>query len=72
MLARLEEFDAAFKAAQEEKSSWVVEGIARLHGLIRQLEAKRLPQVRPCPSQKHPPKHCLGGGVVLNPLFSPF
>ncbi|XP_030366699.1 E3 ubiquitin-protein ligase TRIM7-like [Strigops habroptila] len=44
VLARLEEFDAAFKAAQEEKSSWVVEGIARLHGLIRQLEAKRLPQ----------------------------
>lgn len=46
-LARLAELDAAFEAAQEEKSSRVAEGIARLHGLIGQLEAKRLPQVRP-------------------------
>ncbi|XP_062491393.1 uncharacterized protein LOC134172342 [Pezoporus occidentalis] len=43
-LARLAELDAAFEAAQEEKSSRVAEGITQLHVLIGQLEAKRLPQ----------------------------
>ncbi|XP_074990807.1 E3 ubiquitin-protein ligase TRIM7-like isoform X2 [Calonectris borealis] len=44
VLGRLAELDAAFEAAQAEKSLRVAEGIARLHGLIGQLEAKRLPQ----------------------------
>lgn len=46
MLQRLAELDAAFEAAQVEKASRVAEEIARLHGLIGQLEAGRLPQVR--------------------------
>ncbi|XP_074666601.1 pyrin-like isoform X2 [Strix aluco] len=44
VLGRLAELDAAFEAAQEEKSLRVAEGIARLQGLIGQLEAKRSPQ----------------------------
>ncbi|XP_061216418.1 E3 ubiquitin-protein ligase TRIM15-like [Neopsephotus bourkii] len=71
-LARLAELDAAFEAAQEEKSSRVAEGIARLHVLIGQLEAKRLPQdigsilnryVAPsphlCDPVEHPAPSCL-------------
>uniref|UniRef100_A0A8C3BNV5 B30.2/SPRY domain-containing protein n=1 Tax=Cairina moschata TaxID=8855 RepID=A0A8C3BNV5_CAIMO len=46
VLQRLAELDAAFEAAQAEKASRVAEEIARLHGLIGQLEAGRLPQVR--------------------------
>lgn len=46
VLQRLAELDAAFEAAQVEKASRVAEEIARLHGLIGQLEAGRLPQVR--------------------------
>ncbi|XP_029862155.1 E3 ubiquitin-protein ligase TRIM7-like [Aquila chrysaetos chrysaetos] len=44
VLGRLAELDAAFEAAQAEKSLQVAEGITRLHGLIGQLEAKRTPQ----------------------------
>ncbi|XP_042658253.1 E3 ubiquitin-protein ligase TRIM11-like isoform X2 [Tyto alba] len=44
VLGRLAELDAAFEAAHEDKSERVAEGIARLHGLIGQLEAKRSPQ----------------------------
>ncbi|KAM9168474.1 uncharacterized protein V3H86_013714, partial [Mergus octosetaceus] len=44
VLQRLAELDAAFEAAQAEKASRVAEEIARLHGLIGQLEAGRLPQ----------------------------
>ncbi|KAM6188504.1 zinc finger protein RFP-like isoform 2-T2 [Sarcoramphus papa] len=44
VLGRLAELDAAFEATQAEKSLRVAEGIARLHGLIRQLEAKHPPQ----------------------------
>ncbi|XP_050572061.1 tripartite motif-containing protein 15-like isoform X3 [Cygnus atratus] len=44
VLQRLAELDAAFEAAQAEKASRVAEEIGRLHGLIGQLEAGRLPQ----------------------------
>ncbi|XP_076216739.1 E3 ubiquitin-protein ligase TRIM7-like [Aptenodytes patagonicus] len=44
VLGRLAELDATFETAQAEKSLRVAEGIARLQGLIGQLEAKRLPQ----------------------------
>ncbi|XP_050770781.1 E3 ubiquitin-protein ligase TRIM7-like isoform X1 [Gymnogyps californianus] len=44
VLGRLAELDAAFEATQAEKSLRVAEGIARLHGLIGQLEAKHPPQ----------------------------
>nr|XP_047912215.1 E3 ubiquitin-protein ligase TRIM11-like isoform X2 [Anser cygnoides] len=44
VLRRLAELDAAFEAAQAEKASRLAEEIARLHGLIGQLEAGRLPQ----------------------------
>ncbi|XP_049649007.1 E3 ubiquitin-protein ligase TRIM7-like [Accipiter gentilis] len=44
VLGRLAELDAAFEAAQAEKSLRVAEGITRLHGLIGQLEVKRTPQ----------------------------
>ncbi|KAM6228698.1 uncharacterized protein M6G45_016228 isoform 1-T1 [Spheniscus humboldti] len=44
VLGRLAELDAAFETAQAEKSLRVAEGIAGLHGLIGQLEAKPLPQ----------------------------
>ncbi|XP_071588879.1 E3 ubiquitin-protein ligase TRIM7-like isoform X2 [Heliangelus exortis] len=40
VLGKLRDLDAAFEAAQEEKSWRVAEGIRRLQGLIRQLEAK--------------------------------
>ncbi|KAM6106991.1 E3 ubiquitin-protein ligase TRIM7-like isoform 2-T4 [Phoenicopterus ruber ruber] len=43
-LGRLAELDAAFEAAQAEKSLRLDEGITQLHGLIGQLEAKRPPQ----------------------------
>ncbi|KAM6228699.1 uncharacterized protein M6G45_016228 isoform 2-T2 [Spheniscus humboldti] len=45
VLGRLAELDAAFETAQAEKSLRVAEGIAGLHGLIGQLEAKPLPQL---------------------------
>lgn len=44
VLRRLAELDAAFEAAQAEKASRLAEEIARLHGLIGQLEAGRLPR----------------------------
>ncbi|KAM9591880.1 E3 ubiquitin-protein ligase TRIM7-like isoform 6-T6 [Morphnus guianensis] len=44
VLGRLAELEAAFEAAQAEKSLRVAEGITRLHGLIGQLEVKRTPQ----------------------------
>lgn len=67
MLGRLAELDAAFEAAQAEKSLWVAEGITRLHGLIGQLEVKRTPQVRPLLTEKLPKSATHG---VLTPLFS--
>ncbi|GAB0201511.1 E3 ubiquitin-protein ligase TRIM7-like [Grus japonensis] len=45
VLGRLAELDAAFEAAQVEKSSRVAEGIVRLHGLIGQLEAQDIGSV---------------------------
>ncbi|XP_030824181.1 uncharacterized protein LOC115915166 isoform X1 [Camarhynchus parvulus] len=44
VLRRLAELDGTFAATQAEKSLQVAEGVAQLHRLIRQLEAKCLPQ----------------------------
>lgn len=66
VLGRLAELDAAFEAAQAEKSLRVAEGITRLHGLIGQLEVKRTPQVRTLLTEKLPKSAAHG---VLTPLF---
>ncbi|KAM9591875.1 uncharacterized protein ACIBXB_005526 isoform 1-T1 [Morphnus guianensis] len=66
VLGRLAELEAAFEAAQAEKSLRVAEGITRLHGLIGQLEVKRTPQVRPLLTEKLPKSAAHG---VLTPLF---
>ncbi|XP_066842901.1 protein piccolo-like isoform X2 [Anser cygnoides] len=73
VLRRLAELDAAFEAAQAEKASRLAEEIARLHGLIGQLEAGRLPQLERSeaaaspragkePALLPPPARCPRGG----------
>lgn len=45
VLGRLAELDDTFAAAHAEKSLRVAEGVAQIHRLIGQLEARSLPQV---------------------------
>lgn len=68
MLGRLAELDDTFAAAHAEKSLRVAEGVAQLHRLIGQLEARCLPQVSALLPQKLSRSAAYG---VLNSLFSP-
>lgn len=68
VLARLAELDDTFAATHAEKSLRVAEGVAQLHRLIGQLEARCLPQVSARPTPKALPQCCLWD---LELLFSP-
>lgn len=69
MLWPLAELDGTFTATHAQKSSQVPEGVAQLHRLIGQLEAKCLPQVSAFLTQKLSQSAAYG---VLNSPFSPF
>lgn len=69
VLGRLAELDDTFAATHAEKSLRVAEGIAQLHRLIGQLEARCLPQVSALLTQKFSQSAAYG---VLNSLFPPF
>lgn len=67
VLRRLAELLGTFTATHAEKSLRVAEGVAQLHRLIGQLEAKCLPQVNAFLTQKLSQSAAYG---VLNSPFS--
>lgn len=69
MLGRLAELDDTFAATHAEKSLRVAEGVAQLHRLIGQLEARCMPQVSARLAQKLSQSAAYG---ILNCFFSPF
>lgn len=69
VLGRLAELDDTFAATHAEKSLRVAEGIAQLHRLIGQLEARCLPQVSALLTQKFSQSAAYG---VLNSVSSLF
>lgn len=69
VLARLAELDDSFAAIHAEKSLRVAEGVAQVHRLIGQLEARCLTQVSARPTRKL--SHSAAYGI-LNCFFLPF
>lgn len=69
VLGRLAELDDTFAAAHAEKSLRVAEGVAQLHRLIGQLEARCLPQVSARLTKKLSQSAVYG---ILNCFFLPF